>query len=47
MDEARAGSFEYIELFYNQTRRHSANGYLSPKDYERHYMKFTVSTFRG
>lgn len=47
VDEARAGIFEYIELFYNQIRRHSANNYLSPNDYEQRYMKITVSTFRG
>ena len=27
--------FEYIEVDYNRTRRHSALGYLSPMDYER------------
>ncbi|HFB64606.1 MAG TPA: IS3 family transposase, partial [Aeromonadales bacterium] len=26
--------FEYIEVFYNRERLHSANDYLSPKDYE-------------
>jgi putative transposase len=26
--------FEWIEAFYNPTRRHSALGYLSPTDYE-------------
>lgn len=26
--------FEYIETYYNQTRRHSALGYISPRDYE-------------
>src|SRR4051812_9858972 len=26
--------FEYIEAFYNRTRRHSTLGYLSPLDYE-------------
>jgi len=47
VDEARAGIFEYIELFYNKTRRHSANGYLSPDQYERKYSQLNVSTFRG
>ena len=47
VDEARAGIFEYIELFYNQTRRHSANGYISPDQYERKYSQLNVSTFRG
>ena len=47
INEARAGIFEYIELFYNKERRHSANGFLSPNDYERKYRKLGVSTFRG
>ena len=47
VEEARAGVFEYIELFYNQTRRHSANGYISPNEYEREYTRLNVSTFRG
>jgi putative transposase len=34
-DEARAALFEYIEGFYNRTRRHSTLGYLSPMEYER------------
>ena len=33
--EARASIFEYIEVFYNHTRRHSSLGYLSPEAYER------------
>jgi putative transposase len=32
--EARASVFEYIEVFYNRVRRHSALGYLSPVVYE-------------
>jgi Integrase core domain len=27
--------FDYIELFYNAKRRHSAIGYLSPMEFER------------
>lgn len=34
MDEAKAGIFEYIEIFYNRKRRHSANDNLSPAEYE-------------
>jgi putative transposase len=34
-EEARAELFEYIEVFYNRIRRHSALGYLSPDEYER------------
>ena len=33
--EARRSIFEYIEVFYNRVRRHSALGYLSPADFER------------
>jgi putative transposase len=29
-DEARQDTFEYIETFYNRSRRHSALGYVSP-----------------
>ena len=29
--------FEYIEMFYNSTRRHSSNGYVSPAKYENEY----------
>jgi len=32
--EARTSIFEYIEVFYNRVRRHSALGYLSPAEYE-------------
>lgn len=31
---ARQAIFEYIELWYNRQRRHSALGYLSPAQYE-------------
>ena len=34
MSEARTGIFEYIELFYNSVRRHSAIGYMSPNNFE-------------
>ena len=33
--DARADVFDYIEVFYNRTRRHSALGYLSPAAFER------------
>jgi putative transposase len=36
--EARSAVFEYIELFYNRQRRHSALGYLCPNEFElRHH----------
>jgi putative transposase len=33
-DEAKADVFDYIERFYNTTRRHSTIGYLSPMEFE-------------
>lgn len=33
-EEARQAIFDYIEVFYNRVRIHSANDYLSPVDYE-------------
>jgi transposase InsO family protein len=33
--EARLSIFEYVEMFYNRQRRHSALGYRSPEQYER------------
>lgn len=33
-DQARRSLFEYIEIFYNRVRRHSALGYLSPAQFE-------------
>ena len=35
--ELRSSLFEYIELFYNRKRLHSALGYLSPADFMRQY----------
>jgi putative transposase len=32
--QAQQSIFEYIEVFYNRTRLHSAIGYLSPADFE-------------
>ena len=32
---AKSAIFEYIEVFYNRKRRHSALGYISPVEYER------------
>jgi putative transposase len=38
-DDARADVFDYIERFYNRTRRHSTIGYLSPVDFEKQAMQ--------
>jgi len=32
--QARTVLFDYLETFYNRTRRHSSLGYLSPLFYE-------------
>ncbi|MBL6908639.1 MAG: IS3 family transposase, partial [Luminiphilus sp.] len=29
--------FNYIEMFYNPVRRHTANSLLSPQEFERRY----------
>ena len=47
IEAAQAGIFEYIEMFYNRQRRHSAIGYMSPNQYEQKFNNSTVSTFRG
>jgi putative transposase len=36
-EEARADVFDYIEMFYNAKRRHSASGDLAPVEYERRF----------
>jgi transposase InsO family protein len=37
-ESMRQSIFEYIEVDYNLTRRHSANGYLSPESFELMYV---------
>jgi len=34
-DQARLAIFDYIDVFYNRTRRHSKLGYLSPTEFEK------------
>jgi putative transposase len=41
--DARLAVFDYIEAFYNPTRRHSALGYLSPAEFDRRYRPETTS----
>lgn len=41
--DAEREVFSYIEGFYNPWRRHSANGQLSPAEYERRHTATTVS----
>ena len=33
-EQGQTAVFEYIEMFYNRQRCHSANGYLAPLAYE-------------
>ena len=35
--EGKDEAFDYIEVFYNQQRRHSSNGYVSPAELERRF----------
>ena len=37
LDDAQTAIFEYIEIYYNPIRRHSALGYLSPKNFEKKF----------
>lgn len=51
VEELRTGLFEYIEIFYNRQRRHSALGYDNPAHYELLFnqmnVSMNVSTIRG
>ena len=47
VEAAQSGIFEYIEIFYNRQRRHSAINNMSPHEYEMQYNQFNVSTIRG
>lgn len=37
LEDAQTAIFEYIEIYYNPIRRHSALGYLSPKNFEKKF----------
>ena len=37
LEDARTEIFEFIEMYYNRKRRHSALGYKSPLEFERLY----------
>ncbi len=39
IEQAKTSIFEYIECWYNNKRRHSSLGYLSPKEFEEQYYK--------
>ncbi len=38
INEARSSIFEWIEVFYNRKRMHSALGYLAPACFEQKYL---------
>lgn len=42
-EEGKLDVFNYIELFYNATRRHGNNNSLSPRDFEDNYFLKQVS----
>jgi len=37
LNDVYSSVFEYIEMFYNRVRKHSANDYVSPVEYENYY----------
>jgi hypothetical protein len=43
IEDAKTKIFEYIELYYNRIRRHSALGYESPNLFEEKYYKHSTS----
>lgn len=38
-DDARSDIFDYIEMFYNNKRKHGSNDLLSPVEYEKRYQE--------
>ena len=42
-NEARVDIFNYIELFYNSSRRHGNNDGLSPVEYEKQYLEKLIA----
>ena len=44
-EQAKASLFQYIEVFYNRQRRHSALGFISPHNYEQALLFNSPSTF--
>lgn len=41
--QAKLALFEYIEIWYNKERRHSALGYLTPEEFELLLMKSSIA----
>ncbi len=45
-EEARDSIFEYIEVYYNRERIHSATEYLSPAEYEERFRQGVLKLTR-
>jgi putative transposase len=45
--QARQSIFEYIEIWYNRQRRHSALGYVSPEAFEKSHFESTRESFKS
>jgi len=45
--EARQSIFEYIEVWYNRQRRHSALGYSSPGTFEKRHFESNRESFKS
>lgn len=43
LEDATTEIFEYIEIYYNRIRRHSALGYESPNQFEEKYYQHSIS----
>lgn len=43
IEDAKTEIFEYIEIYYNRIRRHSALGYESPNQFEENYYQHSIS----
>ncbi len=43
LEDARTEIFDFIEMYYNRVRRHSALGYRSPVNFEHHYYNQLLS----
>lgn len=41
-EQAKQSIFEYVEVFYNNYRRHSTLGYLTPNEFEQRYYQRSV-----
>jgi len=41
--EAKLAVFEYIEIWYNRKRKHSALGYLSPEEFEKYLLNLSIA----